>query len=58
MSFIREQAWIDDVVFGVTSSIELKNILESFGAEPLQLSWDDWGSTSVELLDPRTWSRA
>lgn len=57
VSFIRAQEWIDEVVVGVTTAIELERIHESLNARPLQRAWEGWASTSVELLDPRTWLR-
>lgn len=57
VSYIRTQSWIDEVVVGVTSAAELKEIFDAFQATLVQLDWDIWASTDESLLDPRSWAR-
>lgn len=55
IGFIKAQDWIDEVVLGVTTEVELTEIFETFIAADDSQLWDDWASTDVNLLDPRTW---
>jgi aryl-alcohol dehydrogenase-like predicted oxidoreductase len=56
VDYICAQEWIDEVVVGVTSSEELKEIHGSFNSAPTQVDWECWASTDEGLIDPRTWS--
>lgn len=54
--FVQGQAWIDEIVVGVTSAGEL---LAWAGVSPtVELSWADLASTDTTLIDPRRWPPA
>ncbi|MCX6432186.1 MAG: aldo/keto reductase [Actinobacteria bacterium] len=53
--YVRQQEWVDEVVVGVTSESELREIAHTW-AEPLpSIDLDGLGSDDPALVDPRLW---
>lgn len=42
VGFVKSQDWIDEVVVGVTSDLELKEIMKAFISSDIDLEWSDW----------------
>jgi hypothetical protein len=55
---LRDLEWVDEVVVGVTTDVELQAALEAWQAPPLSMESELWASSDVDLLDPRRWKRA
>lgn len=55
VSYIQTRSWIDEVVLGVTSANELRNILSYFESEPLEINFAEIASSDEVLIDPRKW---
>jgi aryl-alcohol dehydrogenase-like predicted oxidoreductase len=57
LAFIRSQAWIHEVIVGVTSADELRAIMDAWRTDPDPLDFGHFASTDVSLLDPRQWAK-
>ncbi|MDP1878037.1 MAG: aldo/keto reductase [Actinomycetota bacterium] len=57
LSFLRSIAWVDQVVVGVTSAGELREIGQAWALSPVDLDWAAVRSHDPGLVDPRLWSR-
>lgn len=58
LTYLRDLEWVDEVVVGVTTDVELQAALEAWQAPPLSMESELWASSDVDLLDPRRWKRA
>lgn len=56
LSFVRSVPWVDQVVVGVTSSGELREIGQAWAQPPVDLDWGALASDDATLVDPRRWS--
>ena len=57
LTYLRDLGWVDEVVVGVTSDLELRAALEAWQAPALSMESELWASSDVDLLDPRRWKR-
>lgn len=55
LAHVKSLPWVDEVVIGVTSAAELREICEAWErVEPIRAP-EDLGSTDLDLIDPRRW---
>jgi aryl-alcohol dehydrogenase-like predicted oxidoreductase len=55
VSYIQTRSWIDEVVIGVTSALELEDIVNQFEEAPLDIDFASLASQDETLIDPRKW---
>lgn len=55
LGHVKALPWVSQVVFGVTSSRELSEIVRAWSRCRAQLGPSDWGSGDLTLVDPRQW---
>ena len=55
LGHVKSLPWVDEVVIGVTSAAELREICEAWErVEPIRAP-EDLGSMDLDLIDPRRW---
>ncbi|MDD2818501.1 MAG: aldo/keto reductase [Candidatus Nanopelagicales bacterium] len=55
LDFVKSLVWVDQVVVGVTSAVELQTIVDYWNSSPpTDLSF--LGSNDLNLIDPRLWN--
>jgi len=55
LAHIRALPWCDDVVIGVTSADELRQVLAAWESRDPQLAPETCGTQDLSLIDPRLW---
>ena len=55
LAFIREQAWIDELVVGSASARELAETMAAWGKPVPRVEWVQLASEDPMLIDPRQW---
>ena len=55
LAHVRALPWATHVVVGVTSAVELKQIVDSWKSCKPRIADPSLGSTDVDLIDPRRW---
>ncbi len=55
LAFPRGLPWISEVVVGVTSAAELRQVLSAWTASAPELDWRALASSDLDLVDPRRW---
>ena len=57
LGFVRQVVGVDEVVVGVTSADELREIVAAWAAVLSDIEWARLASSDASLIDPRTWPR-
>ena len=57
LGFVRQVSGVDEVVVGVTSADELREIVAAWAAVLPDIDWARLASSDAALIDPRTWPR-
>ncbi|MBI1351769.1 MAG: hypothetical protein GC156_11705 [Actinomycetales bacterium] len=55
VAFVRATPWIDELVVGVTSALELERWAAAWAAN-VDADWSALATEDVDLIDPRRWS--
>ena len=55
LAHVRALSWCDDVVIGVTSADELRQVLAAWESRDPQLAPETCGTQDLSLIDPRLW---
>lgn len=58
LAFVKSLVWATQVVVGVTSADELRQITDAWGQESTAVDWAHLASSDAALLDPRLWARS
>jgi aryl-alcohol dehydrogenase-like predicted oxidoreductase len=56
LDYLKLNPYIDSVVVGVKRIDQLRNIATSWERPPIELDWNIFNVSKVELLDPRNWN--